>query len=90
MGLPKTHTFCGKKYQLILEELDGVCAVDGENWLIAVRDLKTRVGLETLIHEMLHACDWSVAEEKVEQTAKDMARLLWRLGYRLRKQYAKL
>ena len=39
--------------------------------------------LDTLIHESLHACHWDMDEEAVEETATDIARLLWRLGYRL-------
>lgn len=85
MSLPRTHTFHGKKYQLILEELDGMCFADGRDCLVVGRDLKIRVGLETLLHEMLHACDWSASEDKVDQSARDMARLLWNLGYRIKK-----
>ena len=84
MGLPKTHTFNGKKYHLMLEKLDGMCDTDDKYWLVVGRNLKTRVGLETLIHEMLHACDWSASEEKVGRVAKDMTRLLWNLGYRIK------
>ena len=47
-------------------------------------DLKTRVGLETAIHEALHACNWSASEDKVESTARDLARFLYRLGFRYR------
>lgn len=47
-----------------------------------MRDMGTRIGLETLIHESLHACNWKASEENVTQTAHDIARFLWRLGYR--------
>jgi hypothetical protein len=86
MGLPKTHTFNGVKYQLILEKLDGLCVTECSDYLVVERDLKTRVGLETMIHEALHACAWSASEKKIDQTARDTARLLWRLGYRLRQE----
>ncbi|MCE5185012.1 MAG: hypothetical protein LLF76_02680 [Planctomycetaceae bacterium] len=40
--------------------------------------------LELLIHEALHACDFKDSEEKVSTSAQDIARFLWRVGYRLR------
>lgn len=39
--------------------------------------------LEVVIHECLHAADWSKAEEWVDPTAEDIARVLWKMGYRL-------
>lgn len=80
--LPKTHTFMGKKYHLIFDELDGNCDTDDKYWLIIERDLNTKIGLETTIHEALHACSWKTSEEKVGLTAKDIARFLWNCGYR--------
>lgn len=38
--------------------------------------------LEVLIHEMTHAANWHLDEEFVEQFGKDVARALWRIGYR--------
>jgi len=38
--------------------------------------------LDVLIHEGLHACHWDLDEEAVDRSAKDLARMLWRLGYR--------
>jgi hypothetical protein len=38
--------------------------------------------LNTLIHEFTHAADSEKREEFVEHFATDLARLLWRLGYR--------
>lgn len=52
------------------------------------KEIKIRCGLspqdefETLIHEMLHACTWPLDESHVTQTAHDIARALWRIGYR--------
>ena len=83
--LPKTHTFNGVRYHLIFDELDGNCDTDGKYWLIVERDLNTRIGLETLVHEALHACSWLSSEEKVAQTARDISRLLWNIGYRRQK-----
>ena len=84
MSLPKTHTFNGIKYHLIFDELDGNCDTDDKYWIIFERDLRKRVGLETVIHESLHACSWLASEEKVSRAAKDISRLLWNIGYRLK------
>ena len=38
--------------------------------------------LDVLVHEMLHAAGWHIDEEFVDRFASDLARALWRLGYR--------
>jgi hypothetical protein len=37
---------------------------------------------ETFIHEFLHACCWWLDEEYVHDIAHDIAKALWRLGFR--------
>lgn len=88
----RTHKFNGvsydiKIYDLKKERIDGLCdSPKGSGSVLRVfADMDTRKGLETCIHEALHACFWAKTEDKVGQTAKDIARLLWRLGYRLEK-----
>lgn len=50
---------------------------------IIIKDnMSERRELETLIHEMLHACDFTKSEEWVEQAGKDIATVLWKLGWR--------
>lgn len=45
--------------------------------------LKGEDELDTIIHEVIHAAAWPVLDEDfVNDTASDLARLLWRLGYR--------
>ncbi len=39
-------------------------------------------GLESLIHEVLHAMNFNRAETKIESEARQLTNLLWRLGYR--------
>jgi hypothetical protein len=41
--------------------------------------------LEVIIHEILHACHWDLDEEAIDDSAKAIARILWRLGYRAEK-----
>jgi hypothetical protein len=38
--------------------------------------------LEVLIHELVHTASWHIDEGFAEQYARDVARVLWRLGYR--------
>jgi hypothetical protein len=38
--------------------------------------------LDTCAHEILHAAYWDMGEEAIEEAATDLARALWRLGYR--------
>ena len=54
-----------------------------KNKQIRVRsDLDGEERLEVIIHELLHAGGWHRDEEYVEQEAKDIAHILWRIGYR--------
>ena len=79
----------GNKYwNLIFTELDeetgGECDspdTNGKEIRIAT-DLKKQDELEIIIHELLHAADWSKDEEWVEVIADDIARVLWKLGWR--------
>ena len=81
----KTHTFNRRKYLIDIDRLDGMCnTYKKERELHIFCDLATQKGLETAIHEALHACKWNATEKNVEITAKDIARFLWRLGYRLK------
>lgn len=80
-------TLNGKRWQL--REVprlnaDGECdapTTRGKAIRIAAR-LRGERRLEVLIHEMLHACNWTIDEDHIAQTAADIARVLWRLGYR--------
>ena len=47
-----------------------------------IQSLTDRVELETFLHEMLHAADWTKDESWIEDTAHDISQALWRLGYR--------
>lgn len=83
MSEVKTATLNGTRYKVTVGEFDGLCDTYAtEMELVILTDLKTKLGLETVIHESLHGCRWPATEEDVTQTAKDIARLLWRLGYR--------
>lgn len=44
--------------------------------------LRGRLEMDTTIHELLHAACWDLSEEAVDETATDISRALWRIGYR--------
>ncbi len=73
--------------------VDGI--TDATNRTISVDSrLQGQRELETIVHEYLHACDqcsdrtvpFVHSEEYVTAQAKDLSRLLWRLGYRRERQ----
>lgn len=39
--------------------------------------------LDLLIHEMLHACFWDMSEETISESGTDIAKSLWKIGYRI-------
>lgn len=44
--------------------------------------LRGRARMETVIHEALHAQTWSRSEDDVRRSSRELAALLWKLGYR--------
>tara|TARA_R110002020_G_scaffold93177_6_gene224942 strand:+ start:833 stop:1120 length:288 start_codon:yes stop_codon:yes gene_type:complete len=62
----------------------GYCeSPDKKNKEIVIKeDMPPKEELDTTLHELLHAADWSKDEEWVEQVGTDIAKILWRLGWR--------
>lgn len=84
----KTHTFRGRKYAVVNDErLHGYCTGPHHKrpHIFINPDLSPKLLMEVVIHESLHACKWGATETDVDETARDLTRLLWRLGYRLEK-----
>ena len=81
----KTHFFNGIRYNIIFGEIYGSTDTDRcpKDILITTQP-NTRNELITIIHEGMHAGNWDKHEETIERSAKDIGRLLWRLGYRKR------
>lgn len=81
-------TILGKRFMLefcsLPARVDGSCdAPDVARKRIRIsKKLSGFLLLETLIHEFRHAADWSRDEEFVLAESRDLARMLWRLGYR--------
>lgn len=67
------------------ERVDGLTeAPDSEAKRIFIaEETKGERRLDTLIHEALHACFWDLAEESISTAARDIAHMLWRIGYRV-------
>jgi hypothetical protein len=67
-------------------DCDGLCdkPTDKGKRILVYDKLSEEETLETVVHEVLHAADWWKDEEWIEHAANDLARILWRLGYRRR------
>jgi len=63
---------------------DGYCSPrDSASPTVGIRrGMDDERELEVTIHEAIHACHWDLSEEAVEQTASDLGRMLWALGWR--------
>lgn len=82
----KTHTFNGRRFVLDTDsriggytESPGMIVVPE---LYVDASLTGRKHLEIAVHESLHACFDAATEQQVDRCGKDIARFLWRLGYR--------
>jgi hypothetical protein len=83
-------TIGGKKWNMLfapLQDCDGCCdaPTDKSKKIKLAPRLKKdhKRLLEVIVHEVLHGSDWSKDESWVETTAEDIARILWKVGYRL-------
>lgn len=82
-------TLMGRRYRLQFcrlgrQQARGTCdppSIRGKQIRIDER-LADEEQLEVILHELLHACDWRADEDHITEQAEDMARVLWRLGYR--------
>lgn len=84
---PKTVTIRGKRWRFEFTNKgipqDDVAQIYTKPRKIVVRPrLKGQHRLDIVIHELLHAALWDLDEEAIDSTASDIARVLWRLGYR--------
>lgn len=83
----RSHVFRGKRYRIAWRKPRGcVGSCDAPDTPGKVIYIDPQQGeydiLETITHEAWHALDWDKAEEAVEENARCLARLLWRMGYR--------
>jgi len=81
----QTHRFNRIRYKVYVDTLKGATDIGKHperTLLIRTDKVSERQLLGTAVHEALHACNWDASEKKVDRTAKDLSRFLWRLGYR--------
>ena len=79
MNNVRTHSFNGKKYDILIGEFDEMADTYGEYSIVINGVLNTQRGLITLIHEAMHAGNWDKREETIDRSSKEIGRLLWRL-----------
>jgi hypothetical protein len=91
---PEDHHFTlnGLRWLLRFTRLRGAAAgwaylpgpndPQGARKILVDSRLRGRPKLETIIHECLHVCCPTASEEHVTESARDIARVLWSLGYR--------
>lgn len=81
-------TILGKRYRFEFTRLRGrdcgICSdpTDTNKRIRIRRGMDEFTTLDTIIHETLHAADFWKREEWVDQVGTDLAKILWRLGYR--------
>ena len=84
----KTHRFNGKKYHILLGELDGFAdygpTTDYFHIVVSCKPF-TRKELRVLVHEAMHAGNWDKDEATIDRTSREISSLLWRLGFRRKK-----
>lgn len=86
---PPSHTLTidGQRWELVFRslrrrDLCGLCEYDRHRVSVCT-SLRGIDRLDTICHELLHACQGFASEEHVAETATVLATALWRLGYRM-------
>lgn len=81
----KLWGFLFKRGPITTDNAKGYCqdpATKGKQIIIKT-GLSPLLELDTIIHELSHAAQWSLDEEYVNRNGTEFARVLWRLGWRL-------
>ena len=69
------------KWDYVLEPIHGI-TVKAAGVVIIEPCAETRDRLNTVVHETLHASKPNLSEAEVDRIATDVAKVLWRAGYR--------
>jgi len=80
----------GQQWQLAFRSLKrrqlcGLCEYDKRTISICT-GVSGLEELDTICHELLHACQGYASEEHVAEVATTLATVLWQLGYRMEDQ----
>lgn len=81
-----THKFNGRKYLLVFDnDIGGLCddPKDKTRQITVLVKPRTKNSLRVLLHECLHAENWSKNEKVIDRVSTEISDLLWKLGYRL-------
>ena len=78
---------CGQQWELAFRSLKrrqlcGLCEYDRKRVSVCT-SMRGLDRLDTICHELLHACQGFASEEHVAEVATTLATVLWQLGYRL-------
>jgi hypothetical protein len=81
----------GHHYEVILgDDVRGHCNLPGTcPSLTVIPSLKTKPGLEVLLHEALHAELPKQSEQWIKRVGIELSNLLWKHGYRQRRRKKK-
>lgn len=77
----------GKTWSFVRKKIKGVYGMcdspEAHKKQISVDpDLTGEEELGSILHECSHAAFWDLKEEAIDEATADIARVLWRLGYR--------
>ena len=81
----RSHRFSSGVFDICVENNDGLTILIKRNKrgeMFVRKDLSPAMTLETIIHESLHAEFPYMSEARVDNAGRNIARLLWRMGYR--------
>ena len=81
----RTHVFRRQRWKIrfdrLLPHAYGECS-HGERKIAIDPNVGGLGRLDVLVHEAMHACFPDLDEDEVDEYSWDIARFLWRLGYR--------
>lgn len=69
-------------WKVVVEPILGWCNYKELNTIIVRPSTENMDRLDTIIHEALHASKKGMSEAEVARVATDIARVVWRAGYR--------
>jgi hypothetical protein len=78
----------GKRWNLVFERISGKTAglcdppTELKKKIIIHDNLSEQETLRVICHEVLHAAYWDMDESAIDEASADLAKILWKLGYR--------
>lgn len=83
-------TIRGKRWNLLFQKIKkkedcvGLCESPTKKGkrILVEKGLSEEETLRVVCHEIMHAAYWDLDEEAIDTASEDLARILWKLGYR--------